>query len=270
MMEPDAGHIVKRITTNPPARVCRATFRSMARTRKRASNPLLAIAYLRVSTEDQTVNQQRDAIEAWAKQHGITVVAWFADEGVSGAAPVEARPALLEAMAELKSSNAGLLVAAKRDRLARDVATATVIERLATEAGAKVVTSDGLDASNTPEGQLVRTLMDAIAQYELSLIRARTRVALASKKKRGEAVGSAPYGWRNLGRIEVQGGKSVGGRLEAVPEEQAAIVRIRLLQAAGISHKGIAQALTTEGYRARGRAWHATTVQRVLSALRAA
>lgn len=244
----------------------------MPRPRKQTTDPSIAIAYLRVSSDEQTVQQQREEIERWARSLGVTIAEWFVDEGISGAAElsIAKRPGMMNAIAALKVHRAGLLVAWKRDRLARCVASAAAIEKLCKEQGAKVVTADGLDASDTPEGMLVRSMLDVIAAYELELIRVRTRIAMASKKKRGEAVGSAPYGWKNLGRIEVQGGKSVGGRLERVPEEQAAIVRIRVLVTLGVSHKAIAQALTREGYRARGKAWHATTVQRVLSALRMA
>jgi DNA invertase Pin-like site-specific DNA recombinase len=242
----------------------------MARPRKRNGDSKRAIAYLRVSTDEQTVQQQRDAIEAWAERERVTIASWHVDEDISGAASVADRPGMLDALSSLRASNAGLLVAAKRDRLARDVSQAATIEKLTVEAGARVVTADGLDASDTPEGAMIRGMLDVFAQYELAVIRARTRVALASKKKRGEAVGSAPYGWRNSGRTLQEGGKSVGGRLVRVPDEQAAIARIRLLQAAGESHRAIAQALTREGYKARGRAWHATTIARVLSALRAA
>lgn len=227
----------------------------MARPRKSKliNNARLAVAYLRISTTDQRLDQQRDAIEKWAERAGVKVVLWCSDEGVSGATPLDERPAMLDALAGIKAFRAGYLVAAKRDRLARDVSNAAAIERLTMEAGAKLVTADGLDSSDTPEGQLLRTLIDAMAQYERALIRARTKAALHAKAKRGEVVGSIPFG-----------SKAVGGRLVPHDAEQRALSRMRALRAAGVANTMIVVKLTQEGHEPRGKAWHATTVQRAL------
>jgi DNA invertase Pin-like site-specific DNA recombinase len=49
--------------------------------------------YLRVSTDDQTVLNQRRELDAVAERHGWEIVAVFADEGISGAKGREQRPA---------------------------------------------------------------------------------------------------------------------------------------------------------------------------------
>jgi DNA invertase Pin-like site-specific DNA recombinase len=215
-----------------------------------------AIAYVRVSTEDQRngPDAQRADIERWAAANGVTVRAWCSDIGVSGAAPLDERPALLEALSALRENGAGILVAAKRDRLARDVGTAAAIERLAREAGAQVATADGLDSSDTPEGQLVRCIIDAMAQYERALIRARTKAALRAKRGRGERTGSVPFGFRDF-----------GGHLVPFEAEQAALVRMREFRDAGMTQAQIADALAAEGFKPRGSRWHVTTVARALS-----
>jgi DNA invertase Pin-like site-specific DNA recombinase len=228
----------------------------MPRPRKaRSGDPRIAIAYLRVSRPDQKVMQQRDAIERWAASAGVRILQWCADEGVSGATPLDLRPALLEALSAVRTHGAGLLVGAKRDRLARDVSNCAAIERLTAEAGARVVTADGLDASDTPEGQLVRCIIDAMGQYERALIRARTKAALTAKAKRGEVIGSTPFGSRAL-----------AGKLVPDAQEQGALARMRELKAAGASNGAIADKLTAEGHKPRGQRWHTTTVQRALVA----
>ena len=94
--------------------------------RVQAGNPLLAVAYIRVSTSDQALGPeaQRGQIEAWAKREGIEIVSFHVDQGVSGGAQVADRPAMLEAIGVLAKSGAGLFVVAKRDRLARDIVIA--------------------------------------------------------------------------------------------------------------------------------------------------
>ena len=90
---------------------------------------------------------------------------------------------------------AGLLVLAKRDRLARDVRLAGAIEALATEKGARVVSADGSGNGNDPESVLLRQMQDVIAQYERARIRLRILAAMQVKKARGErASGWLPYG----------------------------------------------------------------------------
>ena len=67
-----------------------------------------------------------------------------------------------------------VLVAAKRDRFARDVVVAATVERVAAKAGATVATADGMSAEDSPEGALLRTMVDAFAAYERAVIAART------------------------------------------------------------------------------------------------
>jgi DNA invertase Pin-like site-specific DNA recombinase len=228
----------------------------VSRTKKPASNPKSAVAYLRVSTADQRngIEAQREAIERWASTQCVEIVAWFCDQGVSGAAPLDDRPGLLDALNALRAQCAGVLLTAKRDRLARDVSTAAAIERLVKEAGASIVTADGLDSNDTPEGQLVRTIIDAMAAYERALIRARTKAALRAKKSKGEVVGSVPFGFAADDR----------GQLVPCGNEQAALKRMRELAASGRSQPEICRALTAEGHKPRGAKWNITTVSRAL------
>jgi DNA invertase Pin-like site-specific DNA recombinase len=205
------------------------------------------VAYLRVSTDDQRLGMaaQRDAIAAWAVQGGVTVAAWCPDQGVSGAAPLEARPGLLDALEALRSHRAGVLVVARRDRLARDVAVAAIVERVAAQAGARVVSAagEGTDAApQDPAGILVRGMMDLLAQYERALIALRIRAALRAKRARGERAGAVPWGYT----------ADATGRLAPAAGEQHVTARVRELRAAGLSQRAIVARLAAEGVTARG------------------
>jgi len=111
-----------------------------------------AIAYVRVSTTDQHLGPeaQRAAIEAWAAREGVDVVAWHFDLGVSGGSDLHERPGLAAVLAELRPQAAGVVVVAKRDRLARDVYIAASIERAVSRSGARVVCADGVGNGETP------------------------------------------------------------------------------------------------------------------------
>jgi DNA invertase Pin-like site-specific DNA recombinase len=222
---------------------------------KRAGDTQVAVAYLRVSTQEQDLDPeaQRAAIEAWAARLGVRVVSYFEDR-LSGGTKVEDRPAMLEAFGALRAAGAGLLVAAKRDRIARDVVVAATVEQMAREAGANVVTADGVAVEDTPEGMLLRGLMDLFAQYERALIRSRTRAALAVKRSQGQQyTRRAPLGFR-----------FEDGRLVEDAEECATLARVRDMKRRGMSTGRVATILNAEGLRCRGGRWHVTTLARAL------
>jgi DNA invertase Pin-like site-specific DNA recombinase len=224
---------------------------------KPAPDPKKAVAYLRASTERQDLSPdaQRDAIAAWATANGVEVVAWHEDLGVSGGTELEKRPGLLAATEVLRTAGAGVLVVAKRDRLARDVLTAALVERLAERAGARVVAADGTGNGDGPEAALLRTMIDAFAAYERALIRSRTRSAMAVKRARGERTGTVPYGFR----------QGAGGLLVEDEQEQAALRFARRLRAEGESLRGIGKALIDAGHAPRAaQKWHVAVLSRLV------
>lgn len=222
---------------------------------KRLLDPTRAVAYLRCSTDRQDLSPdaQRDAIQAWAGGAGVTVAAWHDDLGISGGADLEKRPGLLAAIDGVREHGAGVLVVAKRDRLARSVLVAAMVDRLVARQGASVVAADGTGNGDGPEAALMRTLIDAFAQYERAVIGARTRAALAVKKARGERVGGIPYGYREDGGVLVE-----------VPDEQVVIARARKLRAEGLSLRAVGRALAESGHRPRtGHRWHVQVIARM-------
>ncbi|MBI4516717.1 MAG: recombinase family protein [Deltaproteobacteria bacterium] len=235
----------------------------MGRQARRNADPHRAIGYVRVSTDEQTLGPeaQRAALERWCQANAADLVAVFVEQGVSGAAPLDKRPQLLAALAALREHGAGVLLVAKRDRLARDTMVAAMVERVAERHGAVVRTADGISDGDGPESVLMRRIVDAFAEYERLVIKARTRAALAVKKARGERVGDVPYGWR-VG--------SDGIRLEAEPAEQRVLEVARVRRAQGLSLRAIGACLEAAGARSRsGGRWHPQTVANVLRAQRA-
>ncbi len=213
--------------------------------RTRPGNPKIAIAYLRVSTDEQRLGPeaQRATIEAWAAREGVTVAAWHADQGVSGGSEIDDRPGLVAALAELRTAHAGVFVTAKRDRIARDVAVAAMIDKAVGTCGAKVVSADGVGNGSSPADGFMRSILDAAAAYERELIRARTKAALAAKRAKGERAGECPYGWT----------ADVEGRLSEDPAEQAVLSEVRRLRAEGLSLRRIVAELGARGMVSRAR-----------------
>lgn len=232
----------------------------MPRTARPAASASLVVGYIRVSTDDQNLGPeaQRAALAKWCTAHDAQLVAVHEDLGVSGGAALDARPGLLAALEDVKTKGAGVLLVAKRDRLARDVVVAAMVERLAERDGARILSADGASNGAGPEGALMRTLLDAFAAYERALVRARTTAALAVKKARGERTGSVPYGFRLA---------ADGVHLEAHDVEARAVALARQLRAEGRTLTAVGAALSEAGHAPRaGGTWHPQTVARITAA----
>ena len=205
------------------------------------------VAYIRDSTEDQHLCPEAKlaASHTWAGRQGVTVVAVHRDLGVSGATPLADCSGLMAALDDLGAQGAGSLVVAKRDRLARDVMKAAMVEARAEKVGARVVSTAGEGDGTDPAAQLMRTIVDAFAQYERAMIASRTRAALAVKKAKGERTGGVPYGFSDL-----------DGRLVPNDAERSVIARARELSSQGMSLRAICASLKTEGVVFRNFNWN--------------
>ena len=220
-----------------------------------------AAIYTRVSTEEQAQSgaglaAQADAARACAGRLDADVMGVFADEGVSGSVGLERRPALLEAIGTLAKGD--VLIVAKRDRIGRlDPMAMAMIQRAVERKGARIVSAAGEGtSSDDPSEVLMRRMIDAFSEYERLVIGARTSAAMQAKRRRGERVGSVPFG------------KRVGadGRLEDDPAERDVVGLVGRLKAEGLSVRAIAAELNRREIPSRGKRWHATTIQRLLKA----
>jgi DNA invertase Pin-like site-specific DNA recombinase len=223
----------------------------MAKSKSKKSRPvtdaLKAIAYIRVSTEEQHLGPEAQlaAIEQWAMRQGVTLVAIHRDLGVSGATPLADCTGLMAALEDLGTHSAGMLIVAKRDRLARDVMKAAMVEARAEALGARITSTAGEGDGTDPSAKLMRQIVDAFAEYERALIGARTKAALAAKKAKGERIGGIPYGFSD-----------VDGKLVANEDEQRVIIEAKYLSSTGLSMRGICAKFTIEGVVFRNFSWN--------------
>lgn len=218
---------------------------------------MTAHAYIRMSTDDQALSPdvQRAAITAWAERGGAVVDSEHSDLGISGAAGLDKRPGLLAALDGLRKGD--VLVVAKRDRLGRDALLLAMVEASVARKGARIVSVAGEGTDNDDATSiLMRRIVDAFSEYERLIIKARTKSALAVKRKRGGFIGRVPFGYA----VD-------GTQLVEVAHEQAVIVEARSLQAAGLSLRAIATQLAERGRVARnGSPFVAMQISRMLNA----
>ncbi|WP_428409091.1 recombinase family protein [Hyphococcus sp.] len=139
----------------------------------------MRIGYARISTIEQNLNLQRDALKA----AGCALV--YQDEGVSGAK--KQRPGLESALERLQSGDE--LVVWKLDRLGRSMRhLIELTEWLEQEGIGFRSLVDAIDTS-TSGGRLYFHLMGAFAEFERNLISERTKAGMAAARARGARIG---------------------------------------------------------------------------------
>jgi DNA invertase Pin-like site-specific DNA recombinase len=217
-----------------------------------------AIPYIRVSTEDQGdsglgLESQIHAIRERAAREGWEVGPVYQDE-CTGVAPPSKRPGLTAALAEIRPGD--YLVVAKRDRLGRELLVTASIESAVERQKGRVISAAGEGTGDDhPDSVFMRRIIDAFAEHERLIIRARTKAALAAKSRKGERVGQIPYG---------KALAADGVHLVDAPAEIVTVARVRQLRDAGLTYAAIAAQLDTEEYLTKGgRKWHTSTVYRI-------
>lgn len=140
----------------------------------------MLIGYARVSTTDQTMALQEDAL----KQVGCDRI--FRDV-VSGAATE--RPGLSEALTYARHGD--VLVVWKLDRLGRSLAHLIQLVAELKDRGIGFKSLQEQIDTTTAGGQLIFHIFGALAEFERALIRERTQAGLAAARARGR-VGGRP------------------------------------------------------------------------------
>ena len=141
----------------------------------------MIIGYARVSTDDQSLDSQTDALSTAGAER------IFADR-ISGSK--RARPELDKMLEQLRDGD--VVTVTKYDRLARSLKDLLEIVEVVRERGAGFRSlAEDIDTT-TPAGRLVFHVFASIAQFERERISERTREGLASARKRGRIGGRPP------------------------------------------------------------------------------
>lgn len=142
----------------------------------------MKIGYARVSTDEQNLRMQLDALEAF----GVEKI--FEDRGVSGSAVI--KPALRECLEFAREGDE--LVVWRLDRLSRSLKE--LIE-LADALGQRNLAFRSLHEqieTVSPAGRLFFHIVGALAEFEREIIRARTREGMDAARRAGKRLGRPP------------------------------------------------------------------------------
>jgi len=178
--------------------------------------------YLRVSTDGQTVANQKRELENMAKRAGWKIVEVYQDKGISGAKGRNGRPELDRMLNDATRRHFKKLLVWDLSRLGRSLRDLISITDQFQELGVDLyVHKDAID-TGTASGRLFFHIVGAIGEFERERIRERINAGLARVKEEG----------KKLGRPE--------GTTKDKVKHQAEIVSLR---DAGMSIRKIAGAL---------------------------
>jgi DNA invertase Pin-like site-specific DNA recombinase len=142
------------------------------------------IGYARCSTDAQDLAAQRAALNAL----GVGAERIYTDHGMTGSN--RDRPGLAQALAAVRAGDT--LVVPKLDRLARSVPDARAIGDELAARGVKLSLGGTVHDPRDPMGKLFFNILATFAEFEVDLLRARTREGMAIARAKGRLRGKPP------------------------------------------------------------------------------
>jgi DNA invertase Pin-like site-specific DNA recombinase len=142
------------------------------------------IGYARCSTDKQDLAAQQETL----LKLGIAPDRIYTDRGFTGTH--RARPGLDQALAAVRSGDT--LVVPKLDRLARSVPDARAIGDELSGRGVKLQIGASVYDPTDPMGKLFFNILATFAEFEVDLIKMRTREGMAVARAKGKLRGKKP------------------------------------------------------------------------------
>jgi len=229
------------------------------------ATPLRAVAYLRVSSEEQAAEgvsldvQEADCLRA-AQQHGWQVTDILRDEGFS-AFSRKPRPAFQELLSRLHEWD--VVMVWRLDRLSRRSRETHAVADDMLQAGVRLFSCREELDTGTPAGRLMLAVIAGVAQYEPETIQERVRAGVAHVARSGRKLSFAPYGYRHITDAE---GRPVPRQIIVPDPETAPVVRrVFAAYVEGATILQITRDLNREGLlTGRGKPWDHSRVSYLL------
>ena len=184
-----------------------------------------AALYLRVSTTEQTTDNQRVELDAVIKRCGWKTVEVYEDHGISGAKSRDKRPAFAHMMQDATRRRFDVIAAWSVDRLGRSLQDlVSFLNELHSLGIDLYLYQQALDTS-TPSGRAMFNMCGVFAEFERAMIQERVKSGLSRARAKGKRLGRKPHGkeveaeikkLRAVGMGKVKIGKTLGIGTSAV------------------------------------------------------
>lgn len=174
--------------------------------------------YIRVSTDEQNPEGQRVEIQKWldARDYSTAQIRWFEDKE-SG--KTTRRPAFQKLLEQIAAGKVETVICWKLDRLSRSLLDGVKLVAEWSRSGVRIISvTQNIDLDGLT-GQIVATVLFAVAEMELAHLKERQKAGIAVAKSLGKYKGRKP------------------GSLKGNPQ------RAHVLQERGLTQEEIASAL---------------------------
>lgn len=146
--------------------------------------------YLRVSSDEQDVNSQKQGVEEFAKNHGWQIEEYISDEGVSGGKDPDKRN-LGPLLKKLNKDD--IVIVSEISRLGRDLYMVMDILHFCMKQGVKIYTvKDNFVLDDNIQSKVLAFAFGLAAEIERQMIRQRTKEGLKLRVKMGVLLGRPP------------------------------------------------------------------------------
>jgi DNA invertase Pin-like site-specific DNA recombinase len=150
-----------------------------------------AAIYGRVSTDDQTTDNQLVALREVAARRGWEVVDVYIDQGISGAKGRDKRPSFDQLLKDASRRKFDVVMAWAIDRMGRSLRDLLdTIAHLEATGVDLYLDQQNIDTT-TPAGKLLFQVTGAFAEFEHSMIQQRVKAGLARARAEGKRLGRA-------------------------------------------------------------------------------
>ena len=148
-----------------------------------------AALYLRVSTTEQTTENQRRELLAVAKRSGWQIVETYEDAGISGAKGRDRRPAFDRLLKDATRRHFDVVMAWSVDRLGRSLQDLVGFMDDLNSLGVDLYLHQQSIDTTTPSGRAMFQMCGVFAEFERAMIRERVLAGLARAKAQGKRLG---------------------------------------------------------------------------------
>jgi DNA invertase Pin-like site-specific DNA recombinase len=164
-----------------------------------------AALYLRVSTGEQTNENQRRELTEAAERHGWQIIAEYSDAGISGAKGRDKRPGLDGLCKAITRREVDLVAAWSVDRLGRSLQhLVAFLGELHASRCDLYLHRQGLDTC-TPAGRALFGMMGVFSEFERAMIIERTKAGMSRARAAGKRIGRP--------KIDIELRRKIGQRL---------------------------------------------------------
>ena len=148
-----------------------------------------AVIYSRVSTNEQTVENQLKVLREVAEKRGLEVVREISDEGISGAKGRNERPGFDELIKGSVTNEWDIILVWDVSRLGRSLKhLVAFLEDIQSVRCDMYIHQSGIDTS-TPSGKMMFGMLSVFSEFERSMIRERVIAGQQRAKAQGKHIG---------------------------------------------------------------------------------